>query len=103
MLQNLQGCGKFKLDGKGNGIMLPNKPSNGTTRAKHNGYHADYNEAMIAEMDHIAKTYPCPKDQAAAVQRLQTKVHDALRKGDMSLYGKGPTSNWMDFLTKARK
>ena len=103
MLQRLQNCGRFKLDGKGNGIMLPEKQNPGTTRSKHRGYHAGYNEAIIAELDDIATRYPCPKDQAAAVQRLQTKIHEALKKGNMELYGKGSASKWSNFFKSIRK
>nr|WP_310889416.1 RHS repeat-associated core domain-containing protein [Delftia sp. UME58] len=105
MLRALQGCGKFNLDGKGNGIMLPAKKNSATTRSAHSGYHSDYNEAIMQELDHIAATYPCPNDQGKAVQRLQQKLHESLRKGNLELHFKNglQPGDWHSLIKTFRK
>jgi len=100
MLQNLQNCGLFSLDGKGNGIMLPEQPNPGTTRAKHRGFHSVYNQALIEMIEDIAATTPCAKDQAKKIQSLQSRIHESLRTGKMSLYKPTTKVDWLNFLRK---
>ena len=74
LLQRLEKQGLFKLNGKGNGIMLPESLSKGTSRSKHKGYHRGYNQAIM-EIDKISK---CDREKARKIQSLQSKIHKPL-------------------------
>jgi hypothetical protein len=99
MLRNLQGFKQFNLNGKGNGIMLPDEPNpTATTRSKHRGCHAGYTRAMEELLDEIASTTPCARDQAKKIQRLQSKAHEALRTGKGGLYRPTTKDDWLNLL-----
>lgn len=63
LLQRLEKQGLFKLNGKGNGIMLPESLSKGTTRFKHKGYHRGYNQAIMEIVDTIDKNSKCDRER----------------------------------------
>ena len=64
LLQRLEKQGLFKLNGKGNGIMLPESLSKGTTRSKHKGYHREYNQVIMEIVDNIDKNSKCDGEKA---------------------------------------
>ncbi len=63
LLQRLEKQGLFKLNGKGNGIMLPESLSKETTRSKHKGYHRGYNQAIMEIVDNIDKNSKCDRER----------------------------------------
>ncbi len=76
----------FKLNGLGNGIMLPEVPNQYIS--SHKGYHKWYSQAVGDEISFIQGKYKCAKQQAIAVERLQRNLDRALRLGKLPLYGK---------------
>ena len=99
LLQRLEKQGLFKLNGKGNGIMLPESLSKGTTRSKHKGYHRGYNQAIMGIVDNIDKNSKCDREKARKIQSLQSKIHKALKSGSMSLYKPTTKQDWINYLT----
>ena len=67
LLQRLEKQGLFKLNGKGNGIMLPESLSKETTRSKHKGYHRGYNQAIMEIVDNIDKNFKCNREKARKI------------------------------------
>ena len=63
LLQRLEKQGLFKLNGKGNGIMLPESLSKGAIRSKHKGYHREYNQAIMEIVDNIDKNSKCDRER----------------------------------------
>ena len=99
LLQRLEEKGLFKLNGKGNGIMLPESRSKGTTRSKHRGYHRAYNQALMELVNDIDKNSKCDKEKARKIQSLQSKIHKALKSGKMALYKPTTKQDWINYLT----
>lgn len=63
LLQRLEKQGLFKLNGKGNRIMLPESLSKETTRSKHKSYHRGYNQAIMEIVDNIDKNSKCDRER----------------------------------------
>ena len=63
LLQRLEKQRLFKLNGKGNGIMLPESLSKETTRSQHKGYHRGYNQAIMEIVDNIDKNSKCDRER----------------------------------------
>ena len=99
LLQRLEKQGLFKLNGKGNVIMLPESLSKGTTRYKHKGYHRGYNQAIMEIVDNIDKNSKCDREKVRKIQSLQSKIHKALKSGSMSLYKPTTKQDWISYLT----
>lgn len=99
LLQRLEKQGLFKLNGKGNGIMLPESLSKETIRSKHKGYHRGYNQVIIEIVDNIDKNSKCDREKARKIQSLQSKIHKALKSGSMSLYNPTTKQDWINYLT----
>ena len=99
LLQRLEKQGLFKLNGKGNGIMLPESLSKGTTCSKHKGYHRGYNQAIMEIVDNIDKNSKCDREKARKIQLLQSKIHKALKSGSISLYKPTTKQDWINYLT----
>ena len=97
LLQRLEKQGLFKLNGKGNGIMLPESLFKGTTRSKHKGYHRGYNQVIIEIVDNIDKNSKCDREKAGKIQSLQSKIHKALKSGSMSLYKPTTKQDWINY------
>ena len=90
LLQRLEKQGLFKLNGKGNGIMLPESLSKGTTCSKHKGYHRGYNQAIMEIVDYIDKNSKCDREKAR-------KIHKALKSGSMTLYKPTTKQDWINY------
>ena len=99
LLQRLEKQGLFKLNGKGNGIMLPESLSKETTHSKHKGYHRGYNQAIMEIVDNIDKNSKCDREKARKIQSLQSEIHKALKSGSMSLYKPTTKQDWINYLT----
>ena len=84
---------------QGNGIMLPESLSKGTTRSKHKGYHRGYNQAIMEIVDNIDKNSKCDREKARKIQSLQSKIHKALKSGSMTLYKPTTKHDWINYLT----
>ena len=67
LLQRLEKQRLFKLNGKGNGIMLPESLSKETTRSQHKGYHRGYNQAIMEIVDNIDKNSKCDREKARKI------------------------------------
>ena len=67
LLQRIEKQGLFKLNGKGNKIMLPETLSKGTTRSIHKGYHRGYNQAIMNIVDNIDKNPKCDREKARKI------------------------------------
>jgi RHS repeat-associated protein len=104
MLQRLQDSKLFNLNGKGNGIMLPEVQSSSTTRSRHRGGHRDYNRAIKAIIDDIDVNSKDDFERARKIQSLQSRLHETLRTGQLGLYRPKPkqriTQQWLDKLNK---
>ncbi len=83
LLQRLSSNKLFFLNGKSNGIMLPEVKSKGTTRAKHLGYHKAYSDAIAQLIDDIDQSSKYDKEKARKIQSLQARAHKALKKGTL--------------------
>ena len=99
LLQRLEKQGLFKLNGKGNGIMLLESLFKGTTRSKNKGYHRGYNQAIMEIVDNIDKNSKCDREKARKIQSLQSKIHKALKSGNMSLYKSTTKQDWINYST----
>ena len=100
LLQRLSSKKLFFLNGKSNGIMLPEVKSKGTTRAKHLGYHKAYSDAIAQLIDDIDQSSKCDKEKARKIQSLQARAHKALKKGKLEMYAPVTAQDWINLLKR---
>ena len=63
MVRQLYRLGSSERGNQGNGIMLSESLSKGTTHSKHKGYHRGYNQAIMEIVDNIDKNSKCDRER----------------------------------------